>query len=207
MYAKHLIAMALLTLGGTASALEITCEQALSGAETTKLPRKDYARFELSDALSCAWSVQGDSPSSAQGPSLTPSVLFKAPVSESPVEIEIGTWLNVGETTATQVALLDKNLQPIQWIPFAAYRERKSYLTARFFINPGDETHFILVGGAASATESTLTRTYSPLSSNVLRFAGVNTAREVSTEFNLVPRGKIRVRIRKSRSRKINVTR
>lgn len=194
---KTALAVALLSFSGAAAGIDLACEQPLEAAPVTSLPKKDYSRFLLSDELTCHWSSEKQQ--------ATHSLLFSAPSSQAPVEIEIGSWLTVDKTTATHIALLDKNFAPIKWIPFESFRERKNYLTARFFVNPGDETRYILVGGALGSEAEPLVRTYSPLSSNVLRVAGLITAREVSSRFTLVPEGKIRVRIRKPKEKRIPI--
>ncbi|MFK8030898.1 MAG: hypothetical protein AB8G18_11755 [Gammaproteobacteria bacterium] len=182
-----------------AHSLELQCEQDIKDAPTARIPVENYERYELTDALQCRWINSNEEP--------TASILFYAPNPKEITEIEVATRLDVNNSTATHVALLDRHFKAVKWVPFSAFRERKGYLTARFFLNPSDAVRYILVGGAQNASEQTLKRIYSPATSDLLNVAGLVTAREVNTEFTFAPVGKIRVRTRKPQNKRIKVTR
>ncbi len=177
--------------------LNLQCETALDPNIAILIDTRKTVRRELDPKLQCQWNTtQSDA---------TGSVLFDVPASDTPLEVEVAAKLDAEGTTATHVATLDRNFKPIEWIPFTNFRERKGHMVARFFINPSDKARYVLIGGASSATDSTLVRTYEPVSTSLLNFAGLVTARELQDDFSFVPEGEVRVKVRKPQSTTVKI--
>lgn len=177
------------------NALALDCSN-LGARNAVALSGTQTVRQTLDPQLTCRWHERGPA---------TPSVLFAVPASSSATEIEVATRLDAEGTTAAHVVSLDARFEPLAWVPFENFHERKGNMVARFFLEPSDETRYVLAGGAGEAAEKSLERTYEPTSTSLLNFAGLVTARERKERFRFVPEGEVRVKIRKPSSATVDI--
>ncbi len=178
--------------------MSVVCAEALTDDIAQPIPDDKTTRTEIVHDLQCRW---GSSDTASTG-----SLLFRIPASDQPLEVEVAARLDAKGTVAAHVAELDASFDPVKFAPFANFKERKGYLVARFFLESANQPRYVLVGGAANAVSDTLARTYAPVTTSLLNFAGLVTARELQGDFSFITEGDIRMRIRKPQKTQVKIT-
>ncbi len=145
---------------------------------------------ELRDGEQCAW-VHDE---------LTGAVLIELPIYWPLFEVDVSGDIDSTEITAANVALLDENRQLIKWASFEQFRERQGKMRLRFVVPRDGQTKYLWIGGAGQVAGQSARRTFEPGADRLLRFAGLVTGREKTTDAVLQADGRVTVRITEHKS-------